>query len=84
MELCRANQVKSPQAIIGSAIKQLLPRLPNAPDVSGKRIWVGCVMPCHDKKLEAARGELTYEGSPEVDAVLTADELAAWIVDVAG
>mmetsp|Transcript_6936 Transcript_6936/g.30339 ORF Transcript_6936/g.30339 Transcript_6936/m.30339 type:complete len:125 (+) Transcript_6936:845-1219(+) len=37
-------------------------------------------MPCHDKKLEAARPELEYNENPEVDSVITSDELDSIII----
>ncbi|CUS13363.1 unnamed protein product, partial [Tuber aestivum] len=74
------SRLKSPQAILGTAVKSLLYK-----DVGGgvKGIYVVGVMPCFDKKLEGARGELTsgawMEGEGEVardvDCVITTREL---------
>ncbi|PWW76780.1 iron hydrogenase [Tuber magnatum] len=74
------SRLKSPQAILGTAVKSLLYK-----DVKGgvKGIYVVSVMPCFDKKLEGARGELTSgawmrgEGgvARDVDCVITTREL---------
>ncbi|RPA94746.1 iron hydrogenase [Choiromyces venosus 120613-1] len=74
------SMLKSPQAILGTAVKSLLYN-----DVKDgvKGIYVVGVMPCFDKKLEGARGELTsgawVEGEGEVvrdvDCVITTREL---------
>ena len=74
------SRLKSPQAILGTAVKSLLYK-----DVKDgvKGIYVVGVMPCFDKKLEGARGELTsgawMEGTEEavrdVDCVITTREL---------
>ncbi|CAZ86269.1 unnamed protein product [Tuber melanosporum] len=74
------SRLKSPQAILGTAVKSLLHK-----DVEDgvKGIYVVGVMPCFDKKLEGARGELTSgawmerEGEVvrDVDCVITTREL---------
>ena len=74
------SSLKSPQAILGTAVKSLLYR-----DVKDgvKGIYVVGVMPCFDKKLEGARGELTSgawieegeEAVRDVDCVITTREL---------
>ena len=74
------SSLKSPQAILGTAVKSLLYR-----DVKDgvKGIYVVGVMPCFDKKLEGAREELTSgawieegeEAVRDVDCVITTREL---------
>ncbi|KAI7483097.1 putative iron-sulfur cluster assembly associated protein Nar1 [Hortaea werneckii] len=77
------SQLKSPQALTGTLVKSVLSKKLG---VSPDKIWHLAVMPCFDKKLEAARGELTNEawnggqnatGEPvrDVDCVITAREL---------
>ncbi|EWC43388.1 hypothetical protein DRE_07704 [Drechslerella stenobrocha 248] len=74
------SRLKSPQALLGTLLKSLLPRHLDA-DVD---IYHVAVMPCFDKKLEASRAELTdaaWKGegtaSPvrDVDCVITTREL---------
>ena len=74
------SRLKSPQAILGTVVKSLLYK-----DVKDgvKGIYVVGVMPCFDKKLEGARGELTSgawieekdEAVRDVDCVITTREL---------
>jgi iron only hydrogenase large subunit-like protein len=42
---------------------------------AGAQLYHATVMPCYDKKLEAASPEFNLEGAPEVDCVLTTGEL---------
>eukprot|EP00188_Purpureofilum_apyrenoidigerum_P005988 Plantae.Rhodophyta-Purpureofilum_apyrenoidigerum.ctg8523.p1 GENE.Plantae.Rhodophyta-Purpureofilum_apyrenoidigerum.ctg8523~~Plantae.Rhodophyta-Purpureofilum_apyrenoidigerum.ctg8523.p1 ORF type:complete len:471 (+),score=72.34 Plantae.Rhodophyta-Purpureofilum_apyrenoidigerum.ctg8523:35-1414(+) len=68
------SQTKSPQAVMGSIVKRLLPK--KVIGATGQnRVWLSCIMPCHDKKLEAARTELSVNEQPEVDCVITTEEL---------
>lgn len=69
------SRVKSPQGVMGSIVKQMLPRVLDESLLRNRRVWHACVMPCHDKKMEAARDELKYEKEPEVDVVITSAEL---------
>lgn len=62
------SSTKSPQQIMGSLIKQW---------VGGNRsVYHITVMPCYDKKLEAAREDFTDKqtGERDVDCVITASE----------
>ncbi|KAJ6258998.1 hypothetical protein Dda_5893 [Drechslerella dactyloides] len=74
------SRLKSPQALLGTLLKSLLPGCLGR-DVE---VYHVAVMPCFDKKLEASRAELTdaawkQEGSGEsardVDCVITTREL---------
>ncbi|KAK8921916.1 hypothetical protein KSP39_PZI019950 [Platanthera zijinensis] len=82
------SSVKSPQQVIGAVIKHhISKKLGYSPD----KIYHVTVMPCYDKKLEAARGDFVFSvdhgvetdpndaGSiikvPEVDIVLTSGEV---------
>lgn len=67
---------KSPQQMLGSLIKESLPlERPVAP----KDIVVVSIMPCTAKKFEAKRPEFYRNGVPDVDHVLTTQELARMI-----
>lgn len=92
--------VKSPMAIAGSIFKHgLLQNIIN-PDAAGainraekkknieKSVYHVSIMPCHDKKLEAERKDLAWEGFskdheslvPDVDLVLTSSEIWSVII----
>jgi len=66
------SATKSPQAVMGSLVKRHL-----APHLNLSQVYHVAVMPCYDKKLEAARDDLVVpaSSSPEVDCVLTTFEL---------
>ena len=67
---------KSPQQMLGALCKELLPA-----ELGRDRrdIVVVSIMPCTAKKFEAKRPELARDGSPDVDHVLTTQELARMI-----
>ncbi|KAF8427479.1 putative iron-sulfur cluster assembly associated protein Nar1 [Tirmania nivea] len=85
------SRMKSPQAILGTFIKSVLPRLiaqelgVHGKDLRPHEVYIVGVQPCFDKKLEGARGELTnaswMEGVEkgrevrDVDCVITTKEL---------
>jgi iron only hydrogenase large subunit-like protein len=65
--------VKSPQAVAGTAVKRAWAA---AAGVSSESVYHAAVMPCYDKKLEAARDDLQTEGgAPETDCVLATTEV---------
>ncbi|KAI5841495.1 iron hydrogenase [Morchella snyderi] len=73
------STLKSPQAILGTAVKTLLQS-----DSGPSGVYVVGIMPCFDKKLEGARAELTSSAwgpttdeAPvrDVDCVITTREL---------
>lgn len=80
------SSVKSPQQAIGAAIKH---HIVQKMGISARDIYHVTVMPCYDKKLEAARDDFVFsvghEGEnvnadsdmkiPEVDSVLTTGEV---------
>lgn len=67
---------RSPQQMLASLVKKNYAReLDKRPD----EIFMISVMPCTAKKFEAAREEFTTEGVPDVDLVLTTQELAQMI-----
>ncbi|KAL2495610.1 ferredoxin hydrogenase [Forsythia ovata] len=72
------SSVKSPQQIIGAAIKS---HICQKLCLRAEEIYHVTVMPCYDKKLEAARDDFVFqvdsdsEGITEVDSVLTTGEV---------
>lgn len=65
------STTKSPQQIMGSLIKQWVRR-----KTENRSIYHVTVMPCYDKKLEAAREDF-FDGetqSRDVDCVITASK----------
>jgi NADH-quinone oxidoreductase subunit G len=67
---------RSPQAMFGSLIKAMAP---DQLKVDRKNVKVVAIMPCTAKKFEAQRPELGVNGDPDVDHVLTTQELAHMI-----
>jgi NADH-quinone oxidoreductase subunit G len=70
------SSCRSPQAMFGSLIKAMAPEQLK---VDRKHVKVVAIMPCTAKKFEAARPELGVDGDPDVDNVLTTQELAHMI-----
>ena len=70
------SSCRSPQQMMGSLIKKFYAkRLEKGPE----DIYMISVMPCTAKKFEASREEFTTDGVPDVDLVLTTQELARMI-----
>jgi NADH-quinone oxidoreductase subunit G/NADP-reducing hydrogenase subunit HndD len=67
---------KSPQQMMGSLIKSYLAEKKR---LTPEDIFVVSIMPCTAKKHEAARPEMSTNGVPDVDAVLTTREFSALI-----
>jgi iron only hydrogenase large subunit-like protein len=63
------SKVKSPQQILGHAVKNMFSKM------SDKRIYLTCIMPCFDKKLEASRESHKIGELLEVDTVISTNEL---------
>lgn len=68
------STTKSPQAIMGTLVKQ---HLCGALGLDPDKVYHCTVMPCYDKKLEASRDDFLVPGSkvPEVDCCLTTGEV---------
>ena len=67
---------RSPQQMFGSLAKKILPeRL----GIAAEDLVVVSIMPCTAKKYEAKLPKFTSNGRPEVDHVLTTQELARMI-----
>jgi NADH-quinone oxidoreductase subunit G len=66
----------SPQSMMGSIIRE---DVGIAAAAKGRKVRVVSIMPCTAKKYEVSRPELSRDGQPLVDWVLTTQELAAMI-----
>ncbi len=70
------SSCKSPQQMFGSLARKLLP---SELEVAPENMMVVSVMPCTAKKFEAGRPEHAQNGQPDVDVVLTTQELIKMI-----
>jgi NADH-quinone oxidoreductase subunit G len=70
------SSCKSPQQMFGSMAKEMLPQQLN---VAREDLVVVSIMPCTAKKFEARRPEFTHDGQPDIDIVLTTQELVRMI-----
>ncbi len=70
------SSCRSPQQMFGSLAKKFY-----AQDlgVDPNKLFVMSIMPCTAKKFEAGRAEFTTAGQPDVDVVITTQELARMI-----
>jgi len=67
---------KSPHQMLGALAKSYYAEKMG---IDPKKIFVVSIMPCTAKKFESKREELSVDGLPDVDAVLTTRELAKMI-----
>jgi len=67
---------KSPQQMFGSLCKDLLTKELGIPR---ENLVVVSIMPCTAKKFEANRDEFKTNGNPDIDFVITSEELALMI-----
>lgn len=74
--LPRLSTCRSPQQMFGSLAKEVLPEMLG---VERKNVVIVSIMPCTAKKFEARRSEFTKDGQPDVDFVLTTQEVARMI-----
>ncbi|HMM05993.1 MAG TPA: NADH-dependent [FeFe] hydrogenase, group A6 [Clostridiales bacterium] len=70
------SSCKSPQGMFGALIKTYYAQKMGK---DPKDIFSVSIMPCTAKKFEAKRPELATNGNPDIDAVLTVQELARMI-----
>jgi NADH-quinone oxidoreductase subunit G len=70
------SSCKSPQQMFGAVLKD---KLCKKLDIERRDLVVVSVMPCTAKKFEAARPEFATDGNPDVDHVLTTQELGKMI-----
>jgi NADH-quinone oxidoreductase subunit G len=78
--LGQLSTCRSPQQMFGALARK---RLPADMGIRPEDLYVVSVMPCSAKKFEAARPEFAQDGRPDVDAVLTTQELIR-MIDQAG
>lgn len=62
--------IKSPQQIIGNFLKTAFSKI-----FQDKEIYISCIMPCFDKKLEATRENHKIKNDLEVDTVISTIEM---------
>jgi NADH-quinone oxidoreductase subunit G len=74
--LSKLSSCRSPQQMFGALARTYLPAQLG---VEPEEIYVVSVMPCTAKKFEATRNEFVSDGRPDVDAVITTQELARMI-----
>jgi len=74
------SSCRSPQQMFGSLVKEMLPEQLG---ITRKKLAIVSIMPCTAKKFEARRPEFAKDGTPDVDCVLTTQELAR-MIDQAG
>ena len=70
------SSCRSPQQMFGSLCKD---QLVKSLDIPREDLVVVSIMPCTAKKFEAQRPEFTVDGNPDVDYVLTTQELSLMI-----
>ncbi len=66
------SSCRSPQQMFGSVVREAMPAVCGKPN---KDIVSVSIMPCTAKKFEARRPEFNHDGQPDVDYVLTTQEL---------
>jgi NADH-quinone oxidoreductase subunit G len=74
--LNNVSTARSPQGMYGSIVKNILPQELN---IKKEDVIVVSVMPCTAKKFEITRPELATDGKPDVDFVITTQELGRMI-----
>lgn len=74
------SSCKSPHEMFGAVLKSYYAEKMG---IDPSKIFVVSIMPCTAKKYEAQRPELSSNGYPDVDAVLTTRELAKMIKEAA-
>ena len=74
--LDKLSSCRSPQQMFGSLAKRILPKQLGCDE---KDLVIVSIMPCTAKKFEAKLPKFATEGRPEVDHVLTTQELARMI-----
>lgn len=69
---------KSPQQMFGTIIKKYAKEV----DADERDVYMVSVMPCTAKKMEAGRSEFVHDEDPEVDVVITTEELIMMIKEM--
>jgi NADH-quinone oxidoreductase subunit G len=76
--LPRLSSCRSPQQMFGSLAREILPEQLG---VRPEDLVIVSIMPCTAKKFEAKLPKFARDGRPEVDHVLTTQELAGMILE---
>ena len=74
--LGHVSTCRSPQQMFGAVIKE---HYKHIDEIDGKETISVAIMPCTAKKHEAGRSEFQREGIPDVDYVITTQEIAMMI-----
>ena len=74
------STARSPQQIFGSVYKEI--ENADTENQDKRKAFLVSVMPCTAKKEEITRPEFTKNGEPDVDAVITTQELAIMIKEM--
>jgi len=74
--LSNLSTCSSPMQMFGALCKDMLPKELNIPR---ENLVVVSIMPCTAKKFEAHRDEFKVNGNPNIDYVITTEELALMI-----
>lgn len=74
--LPNVSTCRSPQQMLGSLVKKVLPK---ELGMHREDVIMVSIMPCTAKRSEANRAEFALHGTPDVDLVITTQELAMMI-----
>lgn len=74
--LPNVSSCRSPQQMFGAVAKEVMAK---EPGMTRSKVVVVSIMPCTAKKYEAKREEFATHGVPDVDHVITTQELARMI-----
>ena len=74
--LPRLSSSKSPMQMLAAVVKEQFRKMKG---IDGRDTFMVAIMPCTAKKEEAARPEFSKKGKPDIDAILTTQELAMMI-----
>ena len=70
------SSAKSPMQMLAAVVKEQYRKMK---DVDDRETFMVGVMPCTAKKEEAMRPEFSHKGTPDIDAIITTQELAVMI-----
>ena len=74
--LAHLSSCKSPMSMLSPVLVELVPKHFN---IERENLVVVAIMPCTAKKFECKRSELSHNGRPDTDYVLTTQELGRMI-----
>ena len=70
------SSAKSPMQMLAAVVKEQYRKMK---DIDDRETFMVGVMPCTAKKEEAMRPEFSHKGTPDIDAIITTQELALMI-----